>query len=341
MKLAERRRLGRSEVCVPPLGFGGAALGNLYEPVSEPIARATVERALSLGVTHFDTAPYYGYGLSEERLGRALPSARRSEWTVSTKVGRLLAPRAHGPRQDQGFVDANAFDPVFDYGYDGVMRSFESSLVRLAVDRIDVLLLHDVGAMTHGDRHPETFETAMQGGYRAMTELREAGVVGAVGLGVNETTVCIEALERVQLDCVLLAGRYTLLEQAALDDLLPACERCETSLIVGGPFNSGVLVEPRGESSHYDYAAAPSEILTRVDRLATICSRYAVPLAAVALQFPLHHPAVAGVIPGGRSPEEVEAHARWVACDIPADLYDELRADGLIDPRAPTASAAA
>jgi D-threo-aldose 1-dehydrogenase len=336
-----RRRLGCSDVHVTPLGFGGAALGNLYRPVSEETARATVERAICLGVAHFDTAPYYGYGLSEERLGRALPSDRRSEWTVSSKVGRLLVPRAGAPREDQGFVDAHAFDPVFDYGYDGVMRSFESSLARLRVDRIDVLLLHDVGAMTHGDRHPEVFETAMQGGYRALTELRDAGVVGAIGLGVNETAVCIEALERVQLDCLLLAGRYTLLEQAPLDDLLPRCEERSTSLIVGGPFNSGILVEPRGGASHYDYAEPPTAIRTRVDRLAAVCARYDVPLAAVALQLPLHHPAVAAVIPGGRSPQEVEAHAHWVGLDIPGALYEELREEGLVDPRTPTGSARA
>jgi D-threo-aldose 1-dehydrogenase len=338
MKIDTRTRLGKSDVYVTALGLGGAAIGNLYAPVSETTAKATVDRALALGIRYFDTAPYYGYGLSEQRLGAALSETERDTFAISTKVGRLLEPRAGEARSDQGFIDANAFDPVFDYSYEGIMRSFESSLARLGTDRIDVLLMHDIGALTHGgDRHHELFEIAMKEGLRAMRALRDSGAVGAIGLGVNECEVCVEAIERVDLDCILLAGRYTLLEQGALDRLLPLCEERETSLIVGGPYNSGVLVETEtGDTrGHYDYVTAGSEILERVERLRRVCGEHDVPLAAAALQFPLHHPAVACVIPGTRSPEEVEANAHWLEFPVPAALYRDLVQADLLDPRAP------
>jgi len=300
-----------------------------------------VDRALALGIRYFDTAPYYGYGLSEERLGRALRMAERATFAISTKVGRLLTPRAGDARGDQGFIESNAFDPVFDYSYDGVMRSFESSLERLDTPRVDVLLMHDIGALTHGSaRHPELFETAMKGGFRAMKALRDSGAVGAIGLGVNECEVCVEAIGRVDLDCILLAGRYTLLEQGALDRLMPLCEARETSLIVGGPYNSGVLVENDTTPRHYDYGTASAEILARVERIRRICDDHAVPLAAAALQFPLHHPAVACVIPGARGPEEVEANARWLEVPVPSTLYRDLARAGLLDPRAPIGDSA-
>ncbi len=334
-----RRLLGRSQIDVTALGFGGAALGNLYAPVSDEIADATVAEALGRGIAYFDTAPYYGYGLSEQRLGRALAGVARDRFRISSKVGRLLVPRAGAARDDQGFVDANAFDPVFDYSYDGVMRSFEASLARLGIDRIDVVLLHDVGVLTHGDDHLRMFDDALDGGLRALNGLRETGAVGAIGLGVNETAVCLEALDRSDFDCFLLAGRYTLLEQAALDALLPACAARGTSLIVGGPYNSGVLVEDAsgaaGAPGRYDYAAAPREVLERVARLRAVCADSGVPLPAAALQFPLLHPAVASVIPGARTPGEVAANADWMNRDIPATLWTDLRDAGLIHPDAP------
>lgn len=336
VKIDARKRLGESAVSVTALGLGGAALGNLYEPVSDAAAHATVARALALGVGYFDTAPYYGYGLSEERLGRALAGVDRDAFVISTKVGRLLEPRIGGARDDQGFVDAKPFDPVFDYGYDGVMRSFEASLERLGLSRIDVLLMHDIGALTHGDaHHAEVFEVAMREGVRAMRALQGQGVVGAIGLGVNECAVCIEALERNDLDCLLLAGRYTLLEQGALDALLPLCEATRTSVVVGGPFNSGVLAAPEGDRGHYDYAAVPGVVAVKVAGLREICAAHDVPLAAAALQFPLRHPRVACVIPGARSQAEVEAHAAWFDRDVPEALYRDLQASGLLRSGAP------
>jgi D-threo-aldose 1-dehydrogenase len=330
-----RHRLGASDVHVSALGLGGGALGNLYDRVEDAAAEASVARALERGITYFDVAPFYGYGLAEERLGRALAGADRSAFTISSKVGRLLVPRAGGARSDQGFVDARPFDPVFDYSYDGVMRSFETSLERLRTDRIDVLLLHDIGARTHGaEAHPALFKLAMEGGVLAMQRLRETGVVGAIGLGVNEWEVCVAALERADFDCFLLAGRYTLLEQGALARLLPLCEERNVSIIVGGPFNSGLLVEKTAER-HYDYGAASAEIVERVECIRAVCADHRVPLPAAALQLPLHHPAVASVIPGARSPAEVEANVAWLDVDIPPALWSDLQTAGLLDPAAP------
>jgi D-threo-aldose 1-dehydrogenase len=334
-----RRRLGRTDVYVTVLGFGAAALGNLYAPVSESAASDAVDAALESGIRYFDTAPFYGYGLSESRLGRSLARHSESEVIVSSKVGRLLVPRAGPARADQGFIDAEPFDPVFDYSYDGVLRSFEASLARLDRDRIDVALVHDIGGRTHGAaEHPRLFRQLLGGGLRALTELRSAGSIGAIGLGVNECAVCLEALEHADLDCFLLAGRYTLLEQGALEVLLPTCAERDVSVIVGGPFNSGILAEGPAASSHYDYAEVPPGILARVGKLAAICDAHEVPLAAAALQFPLYHPRVAAVIPGARSRAEVEANAAHLDLPIPEALWDDLKRAGLLAPEAPTAA---
>jgi D-threo-aldose 1-dehydrogenase len=326
---------------VTPLGFGSAALGNLYAAVDDEVATATVETALQLGVRLFDTAPYYGYGLSEKRLGAALAASGASDIVVSTKVGRLLVPRQGEPRSDQGFVNALCFDPVFDYSHDGVMRSVEASLDRLGRDRIDVLLIHDIGTQTHGDdRHAEVFESAMEGGYRALEKLRRAGQIGAIGLGVNECAVCIEAMERGDFDCFLLAGRYTLLEQGAMRALLPACEKRGISIIVGGPYNSGILVEGSDAAANYDYRPAPPDVRERVARIAAVCRSHGVPLPAAALQFPLRHPTVACVIPGARTPLEVRAGVGWFEHRISDSLWSDLISEGLLDPEVALATPA-
>jgi D-threo-aldose 1-dehydrogenase len=323
------RELGGSGVRVSVLGLGAAALGNLYAPVSENDADATVQAALDAGVRYFDTAPYYGYGLSESRLGRGLAKGGVGGVVVSSKVGRLLVPRAGGARSDQGFIDAAPFDPVFDYSYDGVMRSFESSLSRLGRE-IDVALVHDIGARTHGENdHPGLFEQLVDGGLRALTKLRDEGAIRAIGLGVNECAVCLEALEHADLDCFLLAGRYTLLEQEAQGELLPACAKRGASLIVGAPFNSGVLAEGPVAGAHYDYGDVPAPVLERVRAIATICDAHGVPLAAAALQFPLRHPGVAAVIPGSRSRAEVESNAAHLRREIPEALWSDLAEAGL------------
>jgi D-threo-aldose 1-dehydrogenase len=337
MDPARRRRIGRTGLEVSCLGFGAAALGNLYAPVSDAAAAATVAAACGAGISLFDTAPFYGYGLSEQRLGRALHERPRASYVLSTKVGRLLVPRPPGSERDDGFVAAPPFDPVYDYSYDGVRRSVEESLGRLGCERIDVALIHDVGARTHGaDAHPASFEAAMSGGYRALDELRRAGDLGAVGLGVNEWEVCLEAMERGAFDCFLLAGRYTLLEQGALARFLPACEARGISVIVGGPYNSGILASDPGPGSRYDYAPAAPEILDRARSIAAICRSHGVPLQAAALQLPLLHPAVASVIPGARSKAEVEANAAFVRHPVPQALWGDLKSAGLLAPDVPT-----
>ncbi len=330
MDPAQRSRLGGSTVEVTRLGMGCASLGNLYAPISDEVASATVAAALDEGIRHFDTAPYYGYGLSESRLGAALRARGATGVVVSSKVGRLLVPRPQGPRSDQGFVDALPFDPVFDYGYDAVLHSVEESLRRLGRDRIDVALIHDLGRRTHGADHEAFFEDAMEGGMRARASLREQGVIGAMGLGVNEWEICALARERADFDCFLLAGRYTLLEQGALR-FLDECAERGTSIVIGGPYNSGILAG----SAAYDYEAPPAEICEKVEALRAVCSSHGVALAAVALQFPLLHPAVSSVIPGARSPEEIRANAAHLRSSLPESLWTELRESGLIHPDAP------
>lgn len=318
---------------LPALGFGGGAIGNLYAAMSDAVAAETVATALNAGFRYFDTAPHYGFGLSETRLGRALSG--HPDTIVSSKVGRLLVPTDAGPGERHGFVDAAPFEPVFDYGYDAVMRSHEQSLARLGVNRIDILLAHDLGRRTHGEDHPARFREFFEGGYRAMRTLRDSGAVGAIGLGVNEQAVCEEALEHGDFDVFLLAGRYTLLEQTALDRFLPLCLQRGVGLVVGGPFNSGVLVE-NPKTAHYNYKPASPEIVDRVRRLKTVCAAHDTPLPAAALQFPLAHPAVASVIPGMGNPAQVAQAIAWMSTPIPDVLWDDLRTEGLLHPDAPT-----
>lgn len=319
---------------LPRLGFGAAALGNLYTSVSDGTARAAVNAALAAGVDYFDTAPHYGFGLSESRLGDLLPRSAK----ISTKVGRRLEPiDAPADAVRHGFAGAAPFEPVFDYSYDGVMAAFEASLARLGRDRVDVLLAHDLGRMTHGDEHPAQLKTFLEGGYRAMVELREAGLAGAIGLGVNEWEVCLEASSHTDFDVFLLAGRYTLLEQSALDSFLPICAAKGVSVIVGGPFNSGVLVEDAasGAPLHYNYEPAPSEIIERVARLRAVCRDHGVALPAAALRFPLAHPAVTSVIPGLASAAQVTQALGWLDAPIPSAFWRDLRQAGLLHAEAP------
>ena len=335
---------GAGGLAYPALGFGAAAIGNLYRSISDAAAHEAVRAALAEGVTLFDTAPYYGFGLSETRLGAALAEFDPEQRVlVSTKVGRRLEPisaeAAAGERH--GFVDAGAFEPVFDYSYDAVMRSFEQSLQRLRRDRIDVLLAHDLGRRVHGDAHEARFAEFMSGGYRAMRELRDSGVVGAIGLGVNEWEVCEQALGAGAFDLFLLAGRYTLLEQAALDSFLPLCAARGVSVIVGGPFNSGILAQASEApgAAQYDYAPAPQAVTERVAKLRAVCARFEVPLAAAALQFPLAHPQVQTVIPGLADAGQVAQAVELMRVPIPETFWRALRDEGLLHAQAPVPAA--
>lgn len=332
------RNLGRTEVEITELGLGLAPLGSLYRSVSEQDARDTLDAALQLGIRYFDTAPYYGFGLSERRAGDAL----RGELgiVISTKAGRLLKPHPEVDVSAErcGFVSPMPFEPVYDYSYDGILRSHEHSLQRLGLGRIDILLIHDIGKLTHGERHAERLAELIDGGgLKALQRLREEKAVSAIGVGVNETDICLDLMDRAELDVLLLAGRYTLLEQGAIHDLLPRCTAAGISLLIGGPFNSGILATGATEADHprYNYGPAPTEVRERVRRLEAVCRSYGIPLAAAALQFPLAHPSVAAVIPGFASAEELRAGVAYFRTPIPADLWADLKREDLIDPGAP------
>ena len=333
-----KRELGKTGLEVSVLGFGGAGIGNLYRELPEEDANAAVRESFATGVRFFDTAPFYGFGLSELRIGKALQGAQPRP-VLSTKVGRRLVPT--GPQDArvgrEGYFSPRPFAPQFDYGYDSIMRSHAESLERLGVASVDILLCHDIGRMTHGGEHATRVSEFVTGGYRALRELRDAGKVRAIGLGVNEWEVCVELLELCDLDCILLAGRYTLLEQPALEKLLPVCVQRGVSIICGGPFNSGILAagSRAGARAHYNYAAPPAAVIARVQQLETLCADFAVPLQAAALQFPLGHPSIATVVAGCVTGAEARNCAAMFAQPIPREFWRALRERGLVDPKAP------
>jgi len=327
------RRLANTEARVSVLGFGSAALGNLYRAIADEVACDTLRAALNAGITYVDTAPHYGQGLAEQRIS----AMADTPFSLSTKVGRVLTPIEAPVRGTirHGFVDGNPFEPVFDYTYNGVMRSYHDSLARLGGTRINILLAHDLGRMAHGEDAERHMRDFLEGGYRAMTELKSAGAIRAIGLGVNEWQVAEEVLAHVDLDVVLLAGRYTLLEQTALDSFLPLCAARGVSVIAGGPFNSGILAG----DVHYNYDVAPPGVVTRVKALQAVCAAHGVPLAAAALQFPMSHPAVACVLAGMASAQEVTANLALWRMSIPAALWSDLKSEGLLRADAPMPAA--
>jgi D-threo-aldose 1-dehydrogenase len=332
MEAFETRRIGRTAIEVTTLGLGCATLGGTRLGVGRGEAEAIVRAAWAGGVRYIDAAPYYGFGQAERCVGDAMRGVPRDDWVLSTKVGRLLRPRA---KPVQPGDHPMPFEVAYDYSYDGIMRSFEDSLQRLGLARIDILCVHDIGARTHGRAaHPELMRTLRESGYRALEGLRAAGSVRAIGIGVNEREVLLEALEWGAWDVFLLAGRYTLLEQTPIEDLLPRCVETGTSIVVGGPLNSGILA---GRDT-WNYAPAPPEVIARVEAIRAVCDRNGVPLAAAALQFPLAHPAVAAVIPGPRNVAEFAANLELWRRPIPAALWAELRQAGLLHPQAPTPS---
>jgi D-threo-aldose 1-dehydrogenase len=337
-KMTELRQLGASNVRLPLLGFGGAALGNLYRPVPDQVAREAITAALDLGFRYFDTAPHYGFGLSERRIGSALSHFDSNRDTIiSTKVGRLLVPLESGRGDRHGYVDAAAFEPVFDYSYDAVLRSWEESKARLQRDYVHILYAHDLGTVTHGDAHAKLFSEFMSGGYRAMRELKEAGEIGAIGIGANEWQICEQAMREGEFDAFLLAGRYTLLEQTALDTFFPECARRNVAVVVGGPYNSGILAAgtKSDRTLYFDYKIAPPEVIEHVRQLEAACVEFDVELAAAALQFPVRHPQVASVIPGQANAREVAETIRLFDADIPEHFWVSLKSKGLLRADAP------
>ncbi|WP_280151262.1 aldo/keto reductase [Piscinibacter sp. XHJ-5] len=338
MNPTDIRHLPRTGHALTVLGMGTAPIGSLYAKVDDADARHLLAAAWNAGLRFFDTAPFYGHGLAEHRLGEALRVQPRGDWTLSTKVGRLLRPVAQGAAvaSTAGWVQPLPFEPVFDYTAGAVRRSIEDSLQRLGTHRIDIALVHDIGRYTHGALHDRYWQQLTEGGgLRELEALRREGLVGAIGLGVNEWPVVLDAMEHADLDCVLLAGRYTLLEQGALTPFLDRCVERAVGVIVGGPFNSGVLVTGARAGAKFDYADAPDDVLQRVHRLHQSCEEFGVPLAAAALQFPLAHPAVVSCIPGARSEAELQQILGWAALDIPRSLWTTLQQRGLIAPHAP------
>jgi D-threo-aldose 1-dehydrogenase len=310
------------------LSLGCAQLGNLYRAIPDGQAHATADAAWSLGIRYFDTAPHYGLGLSERRLGLALRDRPRGAYVLSSKAGRLLAPVARpGRRDDEGFDVPAAYERVWDFSRDGIHRSIHDSLERLGLDALDIVYLHD--AEHHMD---EVFAT----GYPALEELRGEGMVAAIGAGMNYTEPLRELVRNSDVDVIMLAGRYTLLEQSALDELLPLCVERRVGVVAAGVFNSGLLARERpAADARYDYAQAPPALLERTRQIAAICERHDTPLPAAALAFPLAHPAVLSVCIGARSPEQIERNAALYHRPIPPGLWGELVAAGLLRDGAP------
>jgi len=318
-----------------PLGFGGAPLGNMFDVVSEETAEAAVLAAWETGVRHFDTAPHYGNGLSEHRLGTILRRYPRDEFTLSTKVGRILRPDA-SVTDNPPFLQCLPFRGDYDYSYDGTMRSIEDSYQRLGMAQIDIAYIHDLAADHHGDAWEEYFAVAMAGAAKALIELREQGVIKGWGFGVNLTKPCERALERSDPDVFLLAGRYSLLNQPALERLFPMCAERGVKVVVGGPYNSGLLAGGR----NFEYQEAPPELVKRRDQLAEICARHGADLRSAALQFCAAHPVVAAIIPGAKHANKVRENARLMAATVPPEVWEEMRAEGLLPAEAPTPEAA-
>ena len=313
----------------PTLGFGGGSA--FVGAADEPGSLALLDAAWARGFRYFDTAPFYGRGLSEHRFGAGLRGRPRDEFLLSTKVGRMLRPN---PAAEPS-PSALPFDVVYDYGYDGVMRSIEDSLQRLGLARIDVAYLHDVNPKWHGADYERRFAEAVDGGFRALAQLRGEGVIRAVGVGVKDWEVCLRFAQAADFDCFMLAGAYTLLDQGSIDTFLPYCVQRGIDVVLASPFNSGILASGATERATYFYAPAPPPIVERVKQLTAICARHDVPLGAAALQFPLAHPAIVSIVAGYRSIAEIETNLRWLAVPIPHALWDELKHERLLSVAVP------
>jgi D-threo-aldose 1-dehydrogenase len=340
MKTRHFDRIGNGGLTFTELGFGSAPIGNLYRAVSEADAQATLAAAWGSGVRYFDTAPLYGVGLSETRLNHFLRGKPREDYVISTKVGRLLQVCPPDQRTGIGkFFETPNRREIYDYSYDGVMRSLEFSLERLGLDRVDILYVHDLDIFTHGSKAASDAridEFFSKRAYDAMISLRDQGVIKAIGGGINEWEVCQTLTERGDFDLFLLAGRYTLLEQEALRSFLPLCQKRGIGIALGGPYNSGILARGPSEGAQYNYSNAPQSVIERVVQIDAVCKRHNVRMIEAALQFTLLHPAVVSVIPGGQSVEEVLSNRTFLDAHIPPALWADLKSKGLMRADAPT-----
>src|SRR5215831_2828696 len=342
MSTLKRRKIGRTRLEVTEMGLGGAPMGGFRANISDGDAVALTGAAYDAGVRYFDTSPFYGYGRSELRMGAALREHPRDSFVLSTKIGRILHAMKPGEKKPADFRDNGlpGFAPVFDYTYDGVMRSLEHSHLRLGISRIDIALVHDVDFWTIKDRTilDQRFKTVMDSGFKALDELRKAGIIGAIGVGINEADTSLRFIQAGDFDCMLLAGRYTLLEQGGLEAFLPECVKRTVSVILGGPYNSGILTGGVKPGATHDYVAAPAHLIEKAQKIEAVCRRHGVELGAAAMQFPLFHPALCAVIPGALSVAEVKQNAARMGAKIPVELWSELKREKLLDPNAPTAS---
>lgn len=312
-------------------GLGGAPIGNLYAPLDEAQSEATLSEAWRLGVRYFDTAPLYGHGLSEQRIGRFLQQHARDDFVLSTKVGRLLQADPAAPRERDGYVQGLPNSPRFDYSFEGTLRSLEQSMQRLGLDRIDIAYIHDIDRHTHGGDQPVRFREAMDGAYRALERLRGEGVLRAIGLGVNEWEACRDAIHVGDFDCMMLAGRYSLLDTSSAHELVPLCLSKNVRLILAGVFNSGILAGGPAAGARFDYRPASESLLRRVERISEVCATFSVTLPAAALQFAMACPAAATVVVGARSPAEIAQAVAHAAAPIPPALWQGLVDEGLLD----------
>ena len=338
MRPDKKKPLGKVDVAVSALGLGTVAISNLFRSVTEAEAEEVINTAWDAGVNFFDTAPLYGHGLGELRLGHALRHRKRDDFILASKVGRLLRPRPRETIDFGAWVDVTPFELAYDYSYDGTMRAFEDSLQRLALERMDVCFIHDIDVFTRGSEQPEVFKQAMDGCFKALAHLRDEGAVKAIGVGVNEWQVCQEAMRQRDFDCFLLAGRYSLLEQGALESFLPRCAERGASVVIGGGFNSGILATGAVEGARYNYGPAPPEIMDRVRAIETVCREYGVPLQAAAMQFVAAHPAIASLVVGARSAQQLKQSIGWFDTRIPAELWSKLKSRGFLRDDAPIPS---
>lgn len=340
MNPKDTRSLGKTELSVSRFGLGGAPLGNLYNPLPEQQAQDTIQRAYDQGVLLFDTAPLYGYGLSEHRMGHALRTKERKDYVLCTKVGRYLFPQTGGEVKHDIFKINPSFKTVTDYSYEGTMRAVEQSYQRLGIYPVDILLIHDLEPEAYSDpeEYQRQFDIAMKGAYLALDELKRSGDIKAIGVGVNSIQACLNFSREGDFDCFMLAGRYTLLEQESLEELLPICLQKNISILIAGSYNSGILATGAVPGAKYNYQPAPPEIMEKVNRIEAVCQRHNTPLAAAAIQFPLAHPAIAAVVSGAAKPEEVDQNMQLMSRSIPNALWQELKHEGLLREDAPVAS---
>jgi D-threo-aldose 1-dehydrogenase len=337
VKLTERRKVGKTNLDLQVMGFGSAHLGGMYSRPSAEVANATLKAAWDGGVRYYDSAPYYGHGLSEHRVGSFLIDKPRDEFVLTTKIGRYFKRPADPRTFDKGpWGGGLNMEIVWDYTYDGVMRSYEQSLMRLGLDTIDALLIHDPEAQAHGEMHAPRMKDMANSGIKALEELKSSGQIKAIGMGVNATISVETIAPLVPLDFMIIAMPYTLLDQSALARGLKRCVEESISVIIGAPYASGILATGPGPNARYRYGIAEPDIQEKVKKIQAVCARHGVSLQAAALQFPLAHPAVASVIPGGAKPEEVTSNIGYLQENIPTAFWDELKANGLIDKDAPT-----